>query len=85
MMITNEERVRGEILCGERFFVERSALWRDFLRRDSLYGENSQGEIIFPERISLWRDSPRREELRGEPGLFSLLNYCQVLVIFKIT
>jgi hypothetical protein len=78
------EEVRGEILRGERFFMERvfveiEASWRDFSversaprreasRRDSLHGENSQGEMIFKEIMSLWIASSRRDSLRGEPG-----------------
>jgi hypothetical protein len=41
MMITTEERVRGEIPRGERFFVERDSSWRE-----ALYGEILQGETL---------------------------------------
>jgi hypothetical protein len=61
MMITKEERVRGEILRGERFFVERDSSWREILR-----GEKRSTERFFKERLSPWREQPRRDDLHGE-------------------
>jgi hypothetical protein len=61
MMITKEEGVRGEILRGERFFVERLSPWTDFSeerkssRRDPLCGETSP-----------WREALYGEILQGE-------------------
>jgi hypothetical protein len=44
------DEVRGEILHGERFFVERLSPWTD----------------VSEEQKSSWREQPRREILYGE-------------------
>lgn len=74
---------RGEILRGERFFVERFSPWTDFSmerqpRRDNLQVENISVERLFEERRDLGRTQPALTY-----KLLRLVYICQLQCLFS--
>jgi hypothetical protein len=80
------DEVRGEILHGERFFVERLSVDRR-LRGGNVFVERSSPWRDFSvERRALRRGSPRRdsskrEELRAEPDQIQFAKLCRLVHI----